>query len=170
MVSVHFRKPFGQTIREKELTPEAVVAALNLSDRVTFDELLAADIKAHGKPIRLTEVDSSLMPTVTGLWMEKEQASVILLPAGDTQPHRHHAACHEFGHMLLGHEGCGGTGPYMPSMFKHVGGRRGIKRILARSLDWNEHEIEAERVAYLLSLSLLPSDPVSANNFERTFI
>lgn len=157
-------------VREKELTPEAVVAALNLHDRVTFDELLAAVTAAHGKPIRLTEVDSSLMPTVTGLWMEKEKGSVILLPAGDTQAHRHHAACHEFGHMLLGHEGCGGVGPYMPSMFKHVGGRRGIKRMLARSLDWNEYEIAAERVAYLLSLTLLPSELESSNDFERTFL
>lgn len=171
MVSVHFRKPFGSATRDREVTPEAVVASLNLADQVTFDELVEAVTKAHGKPIRLMEIDSSLMPTVTGLWMEKEQVSLILLPAGDTQPHRQHAACHEFGHMLLGHEGCGGASTsFMPSMFKHVGGRRGIKKILARSLDWNDQEIAAERIAYLLSLALLPGEPESSNSFERTFI
>lgn len=151
-------------------TPEAVVAALNLGDHVTFDELLSIVTKAHGKPIELREIDNSVIPTVTGLWIEKEEKSVILLPAGDTTLHRNHAACHEFGHMLLGHEGCGGAEDFMPSMFKHLGGRKGIRKMLARSLDWNETELAAERVAYLLCIALLPKDPESPNEFERTFI
>lgn len=166
LVSLHFRKnPRGERI-----TPEAVVAALNLGDHVTFDELHAIVAKAHGKPIELKEIDNAVIPAVTGLWIEKTKKSIILLPASDSRLHRNHAACHEFGHMLLNHDGCGGPVDYMPSMFKHVGGTKGIKRILARSLDWNETELAAERVAYLLSQALLPKAPASPNEFERTFI
>ncbi|MSR99589.1 hypothetical protein FYJ28_12245 [Arthrobacter sp. BL-252-APC-1A] len=151
-------------------TPQAVVAALNLGDRITFDQLVAIVASAHGKPIIIKEIDSSAIPTVTGLWLEKDSASIILLPAGDSQLHREHAACHEFGHMLLNHDGCGSPEPFMPSMFKHVGSRMGIRRILARSLDWNETERDAERVAYLLVRALRPNEPEIHNDFERTFL
>ena len=114
--------------------------------------------KAHGKPIELRDIDHSIIPAVTGLWIEKEKKSVILLPAGDNRLHRTHAACHEFGHILLQHQGCGGVETATPSVFAHIGSRRGIKTMLARSLDWNETERAAEHVAYLLSLSLLPED------------
>lgn len=151
-------------------TPEKVVAALNLGEKVTFDELVAIVARAHGKAIVLKEIDASHIPTVTGLWLEKDDKSIIILPAGDSQLHREHAACHEFGHMLLNHDGCGAPEPFMPSMFKHVGGRMGIKRILARSFNWNETERDAERVAYLLSRALHPREPDTPNEFERTFL
>lgn len=151
-------------------TPESVVAALNLHSTVTFDELLSIVAEAHGKPIKIKEVDNDIIPTVTGLWVEKETKSLIFLPTGDNSLHRTHAACHEFGHMLLGHTGCGVPEDFMPSMFQHVGGKTGIKKILARSLDWNDTERAAERVAYLLCLALLPNEPQSMNEFERTFI
>lgn len=155
--------------RFASITPELVVEALNLGEHVTFDELLDAVTKAHGKRIIIKEIDSSVIPSVTGLWVEKDDKSIILLPEGDNILHRNHAACHEFGHMLLRHEGCGVAENYMPSMFKHVGSSKGIKRILARSLGWNETEIAAERVAYLLSLALIPKDPEGLTDFERVF-
>ncbi|MGY4541383.1 hypothetical protein ACVWY0_001292 [Arthrobacter sp. UYNi723] len=165
-MSVRFRKPPSG----ERVTPEAVVEALNLGENVTFEELLAIVTEAHGKPIVLKDIENSLIPTVTGLWVEKDTKSIILLPSGDHKLHRIHAACHEFGHMLLGHDGCGGPEVTMPSIFKHIGGRTGIKRMLARSLDWNDTERAAERVAYLLCLALLPKEPQSPNEFERTFI
>jgi len=149
---------------------EAVVSALNLDEQISFDELLAVVAKAHGKPIELRDIDHSIIPAVTGLWIEKEHKSIILLPAGDNRLHRTHAACHEFGHILLRHQGCGGVETATPSVFAHVGTRRGIKTMLARSLDWNETERAAEHVAYLLSLALLPKDGGSPSEFERTFI
>ncbi|KIA72663.1 hypothetical protein ANMWB30_24310 [Arthrobacter sp. MWB30] len=145
------------------------MAALNLRDRVTFEELLTKVTAAHGKPIELQDIDNTVIPTVTGLWIETTAKSMILLPAGDHKLHRIHAVCHEFGHMLLGHESCGGIDAAMPSIFRHVGGRRGIKQMLARSLGWNETEQAAERVAYLLSSAMLPKEPESPNGFERTF-
>ena len=157
--------------RERErAASKAVVAALNLDERTSFEDLLAAVEKAHGKPIELRDIDHSIIPAVTGLWVEKEHKSVILLPAGDNRLHRTHAACHEFGHILLRHQGCGGVETATPSVFAHVGTRRGIKTMLARSLDWNETERAAEHVAYLLSLALLRDDGGSPSAFERTFI
>jgi hypothetical protein len=151
-------------------SPQAVVDALGLSEHVTFEELLTVVEKAHGKPIELREVDNSIIPTVTGLWLEKDTKSIILVPEGDQRLHRNHSVQHEFGHMLLNHEGCGlAPSDVMPSLFQHVGGRRGIKRMLARSLEWNETERAAEHVAYLLSLALLPNEPKSSSDFERKF-
>jgi hypothetical protein len=155
-----------------ERTPEAVVEALNLDDQVNFDDLLAAVTRAHGKPIELKEVDNTVIPTVTGLWVEKDAKSVILLPARDSRLHRNHATFHEFGHILLNHEGCGlsSTEIVTPSIFKHIGSRGGIKRMLARSLEWNDTERAAEHVAYLLSLAVLPPvEPKSTSNYERAF-
>jgi hypothetical protein len=156
-------------LRASQVAAENVVTSLNLSDQVSFDELLAVVAKAHGKPIVIKEIDNEVIPTVTGLWIEKDSKSIILLPAGDNTLHRAHAACHEFGHILLGHEGCGGLEVTMPSIFMHVGGGKGIKKMLARSADWNDTERSAEQVAYLLSLKLLPQDPINPNDFERTF-
>lgn len=152
------------------VTPESVVDALGLGPKATFDELLAVVERAHGKPIELMEVPNSVIPTVTGLWVEKDQKSIILLPEEDNQLHRTHAVCHEFGHMLLGHDGCGVAVAPMPSIFQHVGMRGGIKRMLARSLHWNEAELAAERVAYLLSRLLLHDEPATTSEFERTFV
>lgn len=156
--------------RERErAASEAVVAALGLAEHISFDELLAVVTKAHGKPIELRDIDHAIIPAVTGLWIEKESKSIILLPSGDNRLHRTHAACHEFGHILLRHHGCGGVETANPSVFAHVGSRRGIKAMLARSLDWNETERAAEHVAYLLSLALLPREREIPSDFQRAF-
>lgn len=167
-MALRFTRSTG--LARERAASEAVVSALNLGEHVSFDELLAVVAKAHGKPIELRDIDHSIIPAVTGLWVEKEKKSIILLPAGDNRLHRTHAACHEFGHILLQHQGCGGVDPATPSVFAHVGSRRGIKTMLARSLDWNETERAAEHVAYLLSLALLPKEGGSPSEFERTFI
>ncbi|MCQ1987544.1 MULTISPECIES: hypothetical protein [unclassified Arthrobacter] len=159
---------FGKSAGERA-TSKAVVAALQLGEHVTFDELLAAVTKTHGKPIELRDIDSAVIPSVTGLWIEKDTKSIILLPSGDNRLHRTHAACHEFGHILLRHQGCGGVETAMPSVFQHIGSRQGIRRMLARSLTWNATERAAEQVAYLLSLALLPRERDTASTFERTF-
>ncbi|MFW0770900.1 hypothetical protein ACLRGH_12850 [Arthrobacter koreensis] len=166
-MALRFTKSAGSE-RERAAS-RAVVEALNLAEHVSFEDLLAAVSTAHGKPIELHDIDHGIIPAVTGLWIEKEKKSIILLPAGDNRLHRTHAACHEFGHILLQHQSCGGVETATPSVFAHVGSRRGIKTMLARSLDWNETERAAEHVAYLLSLSLL-GDRGSSSDFERTFI
>jgi hypothetical protein len=164
-MAVRFRKSAGK----ERAASEAAVSGLNLGEHVTFDELLAVVTKAHGKPIELRDIDHGVIPAITGLWIEKDSKSIILLPAGDNRLHRTHAACHEFGHILLRHQGCGGVETAVPSVFQHIGSRKGIKRMLARSMDWNETERAAEHVAYLLSLALLPGERQSTSGFERTF-
>lgn len=166
MVVMRFRKAEAEGSR----TPEMVVKALNLSEQATLDELLAAVTEAHGKPIELKEIDNTVMPTVTGLWIEKEHKSVIVLPAQDSRLHRNHATFHEFGHILLSHDGCGlSPTDKVPSIFKHIGAQNGIKRMLARSLDWNDTEWAAEHIAYLLSLAVLPLEHKSTSDLERMF-
>jgi hypothetical protein len=156
-------------MRPERACPEAVVEALGLDGHVAFDDLLATVSEVHGKPIEVKEIDGSAIPTLTGLWVEKKTKSMILLPAGDSELHRHHAACHEFGHILLNHHGCGRAPGSMPSVFRHIGGRMGIERMLARSQEWTETEKDAERVAYLLGRVLRPQERRSPSRFERTF-
>lgn len=169
-VAVRIRKSAGG----ERMNPTAVVESLNLGDNITFDDLLEIVSRAHGKPIEVKGIDNAMIPSVTGLWIETDTKSFILLPSKDRQLHRNHAACHEFGHILLGHQTCGvtqaaGAGT-MPSLFQHVGKNTGIRRMLARSLQWNDTERDAERVAYLLSKALLKHSPDTSSNFERTFI
>lgn len=80
-----------------------------------------------------------------------------------------HVICHEFGHILLQHEGCDGLAASMPSVFNHVGHERGIRRMLARSPQWNDMEKAAEEVAYLLSGFVLEKPIAPASDFERVF-
>lgn len=162
--------PFLRTNKRARATPPSVVEALDLGRWVRFDQLLAAVTEAHGKPIVIRNIDNSSIPNVTGLWIETEKKSVILLPEQDSELHRAHAACHEFGHILLGHGGCGAASGPIPSLFQHIGRNTGIKRVLARSLQWNEEEKAAERVAYLLSKALRQKDPEGSSEFERTFL
>lgn len=162
--------PFLRTIRRAAPTPSSVVGALNLGERVGFGQLLTAVTEAHGKPIVLRNIDNAMIPNLTGLWIETERKSFILLPERDSELHRVHAACHEFGHILLAHDGCGAAAGSAPSLFQHIGRNNGIKRMLARSLQWDDAERAAERVAYLLSKALRPKDPESSSDFERTFL
>lgn len=162
--------PFLRTNKRADATPSSVVEALDLGQRVGFDQLLAAVSEAHGKPIVIRNIDNSVIPNVTGLWIETEKKSVILLPERDSELHRAHAACHEFGHILLGHDGCGAAAGPIPSLFQHIGRNSGIKRMLARSLQWNDEEKAAERVAYLLSKALRQKGPEGSSEFERTFL
>jgi hypothetical protein len=150
-------------------TPQAAVEQLQLPSQVSFDRLLEMVETTHGKPITVRLVPSSTIPGVSGLWLERDFKSLILVPQNHSELHRMHVICHEFGHILLQHEGCDGLAASMPSVFNHVGQKKGIKRMLARSPQWNEVEKAAEEVAYLLSRIVLDKPTVPASDFEKVF-
>ncbi|MEV7649065.1 hypothetical protein [Arthrobacter sp. NPDC089319] len=111
----------------------------------------------------------SALPGLSGLWLETDIKSHILVPEDHSDLHRMHVICHEFGHILLDHEGCDGLAASMPSVFSHVGQRKGIKRMLARSPQWNDMEKAAEEVAYLLSRIVLAPPAAPISDFEKVF-
>ncbi len=150
-------------------TPSTAVHHLQLPEMVSFDDLLAAVEHAHGKPIKISLVPSDTLPGLSGLWLETDMKSHILVPESHPKLLRMHVICHEFGHIPLRHQGCEGLVSPMPSVFKHLGGQRGIKRMLARSPRWNELEKAAEEVAYLLSSFVMQGAPTPASNFEKVF-
>jgi hypothetical protein len=150
-------------------TPQAVVDQLQLPSKVSFDGLLETVETTHGKPITVRLVPSSTIPGLSGLWLETELKSHILVPENHSELHRMHVICHEFGHILLRHQGCDGLAASMPSVFNHVGQKKGIKRMLARSPQWNDMEKAAEEVAYLLSGFVLDKPTVPASDFEKVF-
>jgi hypothetical protein len=149
--------------------PQATVEQLQLTGQVSFDQLLAAVEAVHGKPITVRTVPESAIPGLSGLWLETDVKSHILVPEDHSELHRMHVICHEFGHILLDHEGCDGLAASMPSVFSHVGQRKGIKRMLARSPQWNDMEKAAEEVAYLLSRIVLATPAAPISDFEKVF-
>lgn len=150
-------------------TPQTVVDQLQLTSQVSFESLLKTVEAAHGKPITVRLVPDSTLRGVSGLWLETEVKSHILVPQNHTELHRMHVICHEFGHILLQHQSCEGLAGSMPSVFNHVGQKKGIKRMLARSPHWNEVEKAAEEVAYLLSRILLEKPAAPTSDFEKVF-
>ncbi|MBT2594058.1 ImmA/IrrE family metallo-endopeptidase [Arthrobacter sp. ISL-72] len=150
-------------------TPQGAVDKLQLSSKVSFDVLLDVVEATHGKPIAVRLVPSSTISGLSGLWLETALKSHILVPESHSELHRMHVICHEFGHILLQHEGCDGLAASMPSMFSHVGQQSGIQRMLARSPQWNDVEKAAEEVAYLLSGFVLDKPTVPGSDFERVF-
>lgn len=149
--------------------PATAVEQLQLPSRVSFDHLLKAVEAAHGKSIVVRLVPKSTVPGLSGLWLETETKSHILVPQSHSSLHRMHVICHEFGHILLRHQGCDGLAASMPSVFNHVGQQKGIKRMLARSPQWNDTEKAAEEVAYLLSGFVLDGQAEPVSDFEKVF-
>lgn len=150
-------------------TPGAAVEELGLPSQVSYARLLGAVEMAHGKPIIVRLVPKSTIPGVSGLWLETDAKSHILVPHGHSALHRMHVICHEFGHILLRHKGCDGLATPMPSVFSHIGQQRGIRRMLARSPQWNDMEKAAEEVAYLLSGCVLDEQTLPTSDFEKVF-
>lgn len=149
--------------------PQEAVERLGLPGRVSFDHLLKVVEVAHGKPIIVRQVPKSTIPGLSGLWLETEGKSHILVPQSHSHLHRMHVICHELGHILLRHRGCDGLAASMPSVFNHIGQQKGIKRMLARSPQWNDLEIAAEQVAYLLSGFVLDGKAAPVSDFEKVF-
>lgn len=150
-------------------TPEAAVEQLGLPSQVSYGQLIKAVEVEHGKPIVVRAVPRSTLPGVSGLWLETESKSHILVHQDHSDLHKMHVVCHELGHILLRHEGCDGMALPAPSIFNHLGRHRGIKRMLARSPQWNDVEKAAEEVAYMLSGMVLEKEVVSVSQFERVF-
>ncbi|MBO1269509.1 hypothetical protein [Arthrobacter cavernae] len=142
---------------------------LTLPEQITFEALLQGVSLAHGKPVVIREVPGHVLSGVSGLWVESAHRSLVLVRSGLSELHRMHVICHEFGHILLQHQGCEGLAASMPSVFNHVGRTKGIKRMLARSPQWNDMEKAAEEVAYRLSGFVLAKPTVPGSDFEKVF-
>lgn len=149
--------------------PKAAVAQLALPEQITLEYLLEKVSTEHGKPVVIRIVPDHVIPGVSGLWVEAARRSLVLVRSGLSELHRMHVILHEFGHILLRHEGCHGLSDAMPMIFQHVGRRKGIRNMLARSPRWNELEIAAEQVAYLLSHAVLDTPDLPVSDFERVF-
>ena len=107
--------------------------------------------RRHGKPIHIEPAPAGLGQDVTGLWLETDQRSWIFHAAGESELLRRHVVLHEYGHILLMHEGCELT---LGSAFLHIGGSRRIRTLLGRSPAWTPQEVAAEDTATRLAARL----------------
>lgn len=151
------------------ITPRNAVSMLALPRHANFETLLQAVSSAHGKPISIRQVPGHGLSGVSGVWVESAKRSLVLVRSGLSELHRMHVICHEFGHILLRHEGCEGLTASTSSVFHHVGQTQGLRRVLARSPQWSDMEKAAEEVAYLLSFVTREKPSVPASDFEKVF-
>ena len=158
-----------RTTLDGGMSPRRAVAMLTLPEQVTLEALLQAVALAHGKPVIIRDVPGHVLSGISGLWVESAKRSLVLVRGGLSELHRMHVVCHEFGHILLRHQGCEGLAASMPSVFTHVGQVQGLQRVLARSPRWSNTEKAAEEVAYLLSSAVLDKPAVPASDFEKVF-
>jgi hypothetical protein len=110
-------------------------------------QLSVADIRDRvqrwrGRPLHL-------MPVVTGpgwpsgMWLDTEQADLVLFDAATSALHMVNIIAHEIGHIVLGHAGAM-VHPATPSRFRWLGTGSPTAAVMLRTgfLDHDEHEAE----------------------------
>lgn len=134
---------------QRALEPLNLPASLSLG-------VLVARVEAHcGKPLRLMPVSGSGWGRTTGLWIDLENQGLIFYRKKDQILYQHHTICHELGHIILRHKGCAELNSEIgKNMFKLLGQRRGVARLMARGYESNDLERAAESIAFTLAEKL----------------
>lgn len=124
-------------------------ASLSLGDMV-------ARVESHcGKPLQLVPVSGTGWGRTTGLWIDLEAQGLIFYRKKDQTLYQHHTICHELGHIILRHKGCAElNGEIGRNMFRLLGQRRGVARLMARGYELNDSERAAEIIAFTLAEKL----------------
>lgn len=134
---------------------------LDLPASLALDDLVAR-VETHcGKRLRLVSVSGVGWGRTTGLWLDFEAQGLIVYRRKDQSLYQHHSICHELGHIILHHKGCAElNGEIGKNMFKLLGQRRGVARLMARGHEMNDLERAAETIAFRLAekLQLGPID------------
>jgi hypothetical protein len=142
-----------------------VVESLNLPDRPTLADVVAAVEAKYGKEILFEVSDESKLGTgVTGRWLDGTCGVISYLSGPKSWSL--HIVLHELSHILLGHKGAPVKEDPTPSYFSGMlGKRRGIARMICRKVDapLEGREAEAENLAYgLARLIHAPAKPTKA--------
>lgn len=122
---------------------------LNLANRFTVTQLAQALAQQRGRPLRLRP--EPLPPTgLSGALLMTHNIDVIIYQLRTSKMHQDHIICHEFGHLLAGHQLQAVTGRdalhlITPSIDPSV-----VQRILGRSCSSTDEEPEAEHIADIL--------------------
>ncbi|EFL09476.1 predicted protein [Streptomyces sp. AA4] len=122
---------------------------LTLRDKVSSD---------RNRPIRLVPLDMH-GSGLSGLWLETDEADLVVYEATAGVQHRNHIIAHEFSHMLCGHISTDAmTDQAAKLLFPDLDPAL-VRRMLGRGGYADSDEQEAEIVATILLERLGRSDP-----------
>ena len=135
---------------------ERALADLGLTGPITSDQVKAT-LEAHrGRPIYIQTAPAAMFDNAAcGAWWETEHIDLILVPEDADPMLQRHTVFHEFGHMILRHQGAAcGTESITAVLRKIMPDLDPAKvlAMLARSGYEGPAEREAEMLASLLTL------------------
>jgi len=133
----------------------SVVDSLGIGRHASFDEVIDAVSTVCGKRLRLEPVDDATLAQLTGLWIETNDASYVFFRSTDPLVYKMHSIFHEFGHILLDHDGCELTATLSGVSLTANGLGGEIMRAKGRGLLDDRSEQLAEMIAYALSQKIL---------------
>jgi hypothetical protein len=93
-------RPLGRT------APGRIAFPLEFSHGVGWDELVGQVTQATRKNVRIQAVGDASWRNATGALSRFPDQDLILIRYTDSPLYRTHSILHEFGHLLLGHDGC----------------------------------------------------------------
>ncbi|WP_159080831.1 hypothetical protein [Nocardia suismassiliense] len=130
-------------------TLRGTLNALGLPNRFSVNQLAEALASKRGRPLRLRSAAFPVAGLSGGLLVTRE-IDFIAYQSLTSKIHQDHIVCHEFGHLIAGHQPHVVTGAdalrlIAPNIDPSV-----VQRILKRSCSLTEEEIEAENIADLL--------------------
>lgn len=134
---------------------QRIVSALNLRPGASLDDVIAGVANKYEKSLVLQPVADHELTTITGLWVETDDAGYVFFRTADPFVYQIHSIFHEFGHILARHTGCDALGAIDSDAIESVGLGKQILRARARGASYDKSEILAEEVAYILSRIVL---------------
>jgi len=136
-----------------EQTVSTAVAALQLGDTFTLDDLVHAIQTRRQRKLRVYELaDLNTSDGICAIWLVRDSEDIVLHAHTDSALHRQQFVLHEFAHMLLGHcdgDDCAAEDVLLPNIPPYTRGR-----LLKRQDPDCDTEIAAEALADRLAAGI----------------
>lgn len=122
---------------------------LGLPSRFTVSDLAETLARKRGRPLRLRPEPFPVAGLSGGLLVTRE-IDFIAYQSNTSELHQDHIVCHEFGHLLAGHEPVTVTGDDALRLLAPNIDPAVVRRMLGRTCSAEREEQEAEHIADLL--------------------
>ncbi|MET8012917.1 toxin [Streptomyces sp. NPDC005271] len=135
-----------------------LVESLDLPSPCDLQTLRDKVSAEHDRPIRLVPM-AMHGSGLSGLWLETDDADLVIYEATTGAQHRNHIIAHEFSHILCGHNSTEALSDQAAKLFFPDLDPGMVRRMLGRGGYANRDEQEAEIVATIMLERLGRGDP-----------